>query len=119
MEESLTLYSNGQSLIQQEIFYEQDCGDNENVLRIEIPEQTILQSIIAAAYNDQEELIPLHVQTPGKKTIEKTGSQFGRIDILVNSAGITGMTNIKSHETNTVDIRTVFDINFYGILPHF
>ncbi len=49
-----------------------------------------------------------------KKTIEKTGSQFGRIDILVNSAGITGMTNIKSHETNTVDIRTVFDINFMG-----
>jgi NAD(P)-dependent dehydrogenase (short-subunit alcohol dehydrogenase family) len=49
-----------------------------------------------------------------KKTIEKIEKQFGRIDILVNSAGITGMTNLKSHETNTEDIRKVFDINFMG-----
>ena len=49
-----------------------------------------------------------------KKTIEKIGSRFGRIDILINSAGITGMTNIKTHETNTEDIRKVFDINFMG-----
>lgn len=38
----------------------------------------------------------------------------GRIDILVNSAGITGKTNIKSHETDTADIRKVFEVNFMG-----
>lgn len=37
-----------------------------------------------------------------------------RIDILVNCAGITGLTNIKSHETNSDNIRKVLDINFMG-----
>jgi 2-dehydro-3-deoxy-L-rhamnonate dehydrogenase (NAD+) len=49
-----------------------------------------------------------------KKTIREIAALFGGIDILVNSAGITGLTNIKSHETDTADIRKVFDINFMG-----
>lgn len=49
-----------------------------------------------------------------KQTIGKIGEQFGRIDILINSAGITGLTNIKSHETATDNVRLVFDINFMG-----
>jgi 3-oxoacyl-[acyl-carrier protein] reductase len=49
-----------------------------------------------------------------KQTIEKIAEQFGRIDILVNSAGITGVTNIKSHETATDNVKQVFDVNFMG-----
>lgn len=49
-----------------------------------------------------------------QKCIEEMAGSYGRIDILVNSAGITGKTNIKSHETDTADIRKVFDINFMG-----
>lgn len=49
-----------------------------------------------------------------RKTILEIAALFGRIDILVNSAGITGMTNIKTHETDTADVRKVFDINFMG-----
>jgi 3-oxoacyl-[acyl-carrier protein] reductase len=37
---------------------------------------------------------------------------FGRVDILVNSAGVTGVTNIKSHEAKTADVRFVFEVNF-------
>src|SRR5438045_1915263 len=44
--------------------------------------------------------------------IERIGHQFSRIDILVNSAGVTGKTNIKSHEVETPDLRFVFDVNF-------
>jgi len=38
--------------------------------------------------------------------------RFGRIDILVNSAGVTGATNIKSHEVDTQNLRFVFEVNF-------
>jgi 3-oxoacyl-[acyl-carrier protein] reductase len=60
-----------------------------------------------------------------QQTVEHVVKHFGTIDILVNSAGITGVTNIKSHETNTENIRKVFDVNYFGsyftskyVLPH-
>jgi len=46
--------------------------------------------------------------------IGQIAADFGRIDILVNSAGITGRTNLKSHEMDTADLRNVFDVNFMG-----
>jgi 3-oxoacyl-[acyl-carrier protein] reductase len=44
--------------------------------------------------------------------VNQIGERFGRIDILVNSAGITGATNIKSHEVDTQNLRFVFEVNF-------
>ena len=49
-----------------------------------------------------------------KEGVQKVGERFGRIDILINSAGITGKTNIKSHEVSSDDLRLVFEINFMG-----
>jgi 2-dehydro-3-deoxy-L-rhamnonate dehydrogenase (NAD+) len=43
--------------------------------------------------------------------VAQSGEKFGRIDILVNSAGVTGKTNLKSHEVETADMRFVFDVN--------
>jgi NAD(P)-dependent dehydrogenase (short-subunit alcohol dehydrogenase family) len=49
-----------------------------------------------------------------RDVVATIAGRFGRIDILINSAGVTGRTNIKTHETITDDIRFVFDINFFG-----
>jgi 3-oxoacyl-[acyl-carrier protein] reductase len=49
-----------------------------------------------------------------KSTIELIYSQYKKIDILINCAGITGKTNIKSHETETENLNRVFEINFLG-----
>lgn len=49
-----------------------------------------------------------------KKAVDDAAIQLGTIDILVNSAGITGKTNIKSHEVEYADLKSVFDINFTG-----
>lgn len=49
-----------------------------------------------------------------KKNIEAVLKRFGKIDLLVNSAGITGHTNIKSHEVDTDNLRSVFEVNFMG-----
>jgi 2-dehydro-3-deoxy-L-rhamnonate dehydrogenase (NAD+) len=46
--------------------------------------------------------------------VEKTATHFGRIDMLVNCAGITGKTNIKSHQVESDNLRQVFDVNFMG-----
>ena len=48
------------------------------------------------------------------RTIELIHKKFDRIDVLINCAGITGKTNIKSHETETEDLRQVFEINYMG-----
>ena len=49
-----------------------------------------------------------------QEAINTIWKKFERIDILVNSAGVTGITNLKSHETSTENIRTVFEVNFMG-----
>jgi len=52
-------------------------------------------------------------------------SKFGKIDVLVQAAGITGRTGIKTHEVDPADFQKVFDINVKAIflmcravLPH-
>lgn len=49
-----------------------------------------------------------------KQVIDAIVKKWGRIDILINSAGISGITNVKSHETSTENLRAVFDVNFMG-----
>lgn len=49
-----------------------------------------------------------------KKMVEEAGDYFGHIDILVNCAGITGETNIKSHAVDTANLQHVFAVNFMG-----
>jgi NAD(P)-dependent dehydrogenase (short-subunit alcohol dehydrogenase family) len=80
-------------------------------------EATGIGSFVHAADITDEEQVRL--------AVEEIAERFGRIDILVNSAGITGRTNLKSHETDTSDLRKVFDVNFMGsyhtskyVLPH-
>jgi NAD(P)-dependent dehydrogenase (short-subunit alcohol dehydrogenase family) len=53
-------------------------------------------------------------ETDVQQAIEEVFTHFKRIDILINSAGITGNTNIKSHEVETENLRNVLDINFMG-----
>jgi NAD(P)-dependent dehydrogenase (short-subunit alcohol dehydrogenase family) len=47
-----------------------------------------------------------------EKAVARVVERFGKIDILINCAGITGATNIKSHEVDTLNLQKVFDINF-------
>ena len=43
----------------------------------------------------------------------------GRVDILINSAGITGQTNIKTHEISMADFSRVMAVNVHGPLQLF
>jgi 3-oxoacyl-[acyl-carrier protein] reductase len=48
------------------------------------------------------------------KTMQQIARKFGRIDILVNSAGTTGKTNVKTHEVDFTDFKFVFEVNVNG-----
>ena len=65
-------------------------------------------------YQDKVLLLGLDVTSEENvyNAVEKAFKHFGKIDILINCAGITGATNIQSHEVNTENLRKVFDINF-------
>ena len=68
--------------------------------------------------NKNSEILFKEVDVTIEKNVEQAVNEvyqtYGRIDALVNSAGITGVTNIKSHETTTENIRHVFEVNFMG-----
>ena len=63
-------------------------------------------------------ILPLPADVTHEQAVQELVAQvvstFGAIHILVNCAGITGTTNIKSHETATDDVHRVFAVNFYG-----
>jgi len=46
--------------------------------------------------------------------VERAFAGLGPADVLVNSAGITGRTNLQSHETDPGDVQRVFAVNFFG-----
>jgi NAD(P)-dependent dehydrogenase (short-subunit alcohol dehydrogenase family) len=49
-----------------------------------------------------------------KKAVAEALRRRGRIDILVNSAGVTGKTNLKSHEVSLEDFEFVYRVNVRG-----
>src|SRR5690625_7878449 len=49
-----------------------------------------------------------------KHTIRDILDHFGKVDILINSAGVPGQTNQHSHLVKSDDLQKVFDINFTG-----
>lgn len=59
------------------------------------------------------------------ETIEEVIQLFGKIDILINCAGITGVIGGLSHEVTSEDLHKVFELNFMScfyttkaVLPH-
>jgi 3-oxoacyl-[acyl-carrier protein] reductase len=58
--------------------------------------------------------LDITIQAQVESVIARAGGEFGRIDILVNSAGVVGKTNIKSHEVELSDLHFVFEVNFVG-----
>lgn len=64
--------------------------------------------------NSKVSLHPIDITDYGsvEKTIQSIHKNFGRIDILINCAGITGITNTLSHNVSVEDIHNVFEINY-------
>lgn len=49
------------------------------------------------------------------QVVKEVVSQFGRIDILVQAAGITGITNVKTEDVDPTNFDNVVRVNLRGI----
>lgn len=89
-------------------------AEGKRLVLIDIDLQQLQE--IAASFTMAPMLLGLDItdENAVEQAIKSVVNEWGRIDCLVNSAGITGMTNLKSHETNTENIRKVFEVNFMG-----
>ena len=79
------------------------------------------------SYGDRA--VPVSIDVSNQALVEQTvkdmAGRFVKIDILVNCAGITGLTNMFSHEVDSADLHKVFEVNFMSsfytsraVLPH-
>ena len=66
------------------------------------------------SYSNRALLIGIDItdETRVQEVIEQALAHFGKIDILVNCVGITGITNLKSHEVSSENLHKVFEVNF-------
>lgn len=66
------------------------------------------------AYGEQVMRIGLDItnETQVQEAVAQVVACFSKVDILVNCVGITGVTNLKSHEVSTENLQKVFDVNF-------
>jgi len=78
-------------------------------------------------YKTKARLFPIDVtkQALVDKAVKEVIDLFGKIDILINCAGITGVVGGLSHEVSSEDMRKVFELNFMScfyttkaVLPH-
>jgi 3-oxoacyl-[acyl-carrier protein] reductase len=78
-------------------------------------------------YKTKARLFPIDVtmQALVDKAVKEVIDLFGKIDILINCAGITGVVGGLSHEVNSEDMHKVFELNFMScfytakaVLPH-
>jgi 3-oxoacyl-[acyl-carrier protein] reductase len=58
--------------------------------------------------------VPVICDVTNWEEVERTFRQLPPIDVLVNCAGITGKTDLRSHETDPADVERVFRVNFFG-----
>ena len=58
--------------------------------------------------------LPVVCDVTAWETVRLAFSDFPLVDVLINCAGITGQTNLKSHETDPADVERVLRVNFFG-----
>lgn len=70
---------------------------------------------VAALQKIGAEAVWINVDITNQAAVEaasaKVLKQFGRVDVLVQAAGITGATNLKTHEVDPANFQAVFDVN--------
>jgi 2-dehydro-3-deoxy-L-rhamnonate dehydrogenase (NAD+) len=87
-------------------------GAGAQVALLDLNEEALHKAASQVGPNAISFPIDLTSEEQVANVISQVAKALGRIDVLVNCAGVTGKTNIKSHDVETADLRFVFDVNF-------
>ncbi|HXS55593.1 MAG TPA: SDR family NAD(P)-dependent oxidoreductase [Hanamia sp.] len=65
-------------------------------------------------FKTKTKLFPIDVtkQSLVDEAIDEVMQTYGKIDILINCAGMTGITGVLTHEVTSEDLHKVFELNF-------
>jgi 3-oxoacyl-[acyl-carrier protein] reductase len=95
------------------------------VILFDLDEKAILRSFGSDMERVNAVAIDVTDQARVEKVIGEIIAEYEWVDILVNCVGITGVTNIQSHEVTSEDLHKVFETNFMScfytsraLLPH-
>ncbi|MBI3994272.1 MAG: SDR family oxidoreductase [Candidatus Lambdaproteobacteria bacterium] len=87
--------------------------------------QTAAQTLAAQGIAQHTLSVDVTLRDAVEAAIGSVARQWSRIDVLVTAAGITGKTNLKTHEVDPGDFDRVLDVNLRGmffciraVLPH-
>ena len=61
-----------------------------------------------------DNFIPVICNVANWGEVASAFDRFPSVDVLVNCAGITGRTNVKSYETDPAEVEQVIRVNFFG-----
>jgi 3-oxoacyl-[acyl-carrier protein] reductase len=61
-----------------------------------------------------KKFVPVICDVTVWKEVERAFQESPPVDVLVNCAGITGKTDLRSEETDPGDVERVFRVNFFG-----
>ena len=99
--------------------------EGANVALLDLNHEAIERASSHIGSNAISFTLDLTKQDQVENVVSQISERHGRIDILVNSAGVTGITNIKTHEVDPANLRFVFEVNFMAsyftaraVLPH-
>lgn len=100
-------------------------SEGANVAILDLNKQVLAE--IYSGYENKTLFFGIDIteQSAVLQAVKDIATAWGRIDILVNSAGITGITNLKSHEVSSENLHKVFEVNFmasfytaHAVLPY-
>ncbi len=79
--------------------------------------ETVVRELLEKGY---ENIKPIQIDVTKPESVlaaaKKIESEQGKLDILINNAGISGELPQSAFDTSINDIQNVFDTNFFGVI---
>jgi len=90
------------------------AAEGAQVAMVDLKQETLEVAVATVGANGHAFPCDVTDEAAVAEVIDRIKSGFGRIDVLVNSAGVTGRTGIKTHEVEFENFKFVFDVNVNG-----